>query len=645
MQPSLASQLSLQIDDVSAPSFSLQRIRAQIDFAAQSRFNLLIADAQIQGRHWQNLQLTCTRLNLASNWIECSQGQIQIGEKFPFNFRYQRAATSFAQFNLLPAAGEQWQIQTRSAGEHTEAKLSVKNGRLARLNPALSATKLTVSQGTLNAEATLQLNHGVAQSLNAMAALAQVAFSDAAGARAGEKLNLSATLNAQHPARWDWRTEINWQAGELYWQPLYFASGARQLQAQGSLDSASLTLTRGELNWPGVGQVKLRGAWDRQAQRIDQLQAAGTALNLDNLYSVFIKPWLGDGQGNKLQWSGRGDLQLDMQQGEIKQLSAALHDAGVKQEAGLFEFEGMQANLAWSPTAARDNKIAVKRGSVGKLPLGAFSVQASFAPDLIAIAPITVPILDGALRLDGINARRSQQDWQWTVSAGLQPISMRLLSEALQLPIMHGTLSAVIPQLSYADQSLSVGGALLFKVFDGTIVVKDLRARALAGAAPQVHANIDMRNLDLDLLTRAFSFGAMLGRLDVTVHDLELFGWRPVQFNARVESSAGDYPRKISQRAVENITALSGGGGAAAIQKSFLRFFDQFGYERIALACVLRNGVCQMSGIEDKSQGYLIVKGGGIPSLSVIGYNRQVGWDELLARIKAATQGGKPIVQ
>ena len=52
-----------------------------------------------------------------------------------------------------------------------------------------------------------------------------------------------------------------------------------------------------------------------------------------------------------------------------------------------------------------------------------------------------------------------------------------------------------------------------------------------------------------------------------------------------------------------------------------------------------------MAGIEDVPQGYLIVKGGGIPALSVIGYNRRVGWDELLARIQRATQGGKPIVQ
>ncbi len=55
-----------------------------------------------------------------------------------------------------------------------------------------------------------------------------------------------------------------------------------------------------------------------------------------------------------------------------------------------------------------------------------------------------------------------------------------------------------------------------------------------------------------------------------------------------------------------------------------------------------------MSGIEGEvsSQGYVIVKGGGIPAITVMGYNRQVSWHELLDRLKRVTQGNvKPIVE
>jgi hypothetical protein len=45
-----------------------------------------------------------------------------------------------------------------------------------------------------------------------------------------------------------------------------------------------------------------------------------------------------------------------------------------------------------------------------------------------------------------------------------------------------------------------------------------------------------------------------------------------------------------------------------------------------------------MSGIEDLPQGYVIVKGGGIPAISVIGYNRRVDWQELVDRLGRIVQ-------
>ena len=46
-----------------------------------------------------------------------------------------------------------------------------------------------------------------------------------------------------------------------------------------------------------------------------------------------------------------------------------------------------------------------------------------------------------------------------------------------------------------------------------------------------------------------------------------------------------------------------------------------------------------MGGIENVPQGYVLVRGGGIPAITVLGYNRSVGWSELLARLRRVTQG------
>jgi hypothetical protein len=639
-----AQELRLSIDDMVAPAMSLHGISARLALSTPGTLDLNIAQATIQGRIWRKLALHCSDARIERELIECRRGVIEVGEKLPLTFQY-RPGTHGLLLTLFPASDERWQAQLISHGDTLLSTLEIKNGQALHLNPWLPEQSVHFSQGVFDLTGKLALEGAARGKLDVSLTVRNGAFSDAAGARAGEKLAGDINLQAVRAGAWRWNGAANWRAGEVFWQPFYFAPGERKLTAQGAATAEQVVVDQAQLTWAGIGAVQFNGAWNRAASSIERLLLSGKSLALDTLYPVFLKPLAQDGVLSKLSLSGLADVDMTFKQGALNEASATIHQGQLKQAENLFSLNGIDANLAWQKIQARENRIQVTSGALGKLPLGAFSVRASIGPDHISLAPLTIPILDGGLTVQEVDARRENEDWRWTLSAALQPISMRRLSQALELPVMHGTLSAVIPQVQYSGQSLTVNGALLFKVFDGTVVVKDLAASDLLGPAPHVYGNIDMRNLDLDLLTRTFSFGAMQGRLDVSVTGLELFGWRPVKFDAKVASSPGNYPRKISQRAVENITSLGGGGGAAAIQRSFLRFFDQFGYDRMGLTCRLERGVCEMGGIEDVPSGYLIVKGGGIPALSVIGYNRRVGWDELLARVQRATQGGKPIVQ
>ena len=115
---------------------------------------------------------------------------------------------------------------------------------------------------------------------------------------------------------------------------------------------------------------------------------------------------------------------------------------------------------------------------------------------------------------------------------------------------------------------------------------------------------------------------------------------------ARVYTPKDFDVNRIMAEIVDLVAERSGAGAAAAIQRSFLRIFETFGYRKIGLTCKLRNTVCEMGGVADTAQGYVIVQGGGIPSITVMGYNRQVGWEELVGRIKAATQSNVgPVVK
>ena len=110
--------------------------------------------------------------------------------------------------------------------------------------------------------------------------------------------------------------------------------------------------------------------------------------------------------------------------------------------------------------------------------------------------------------------------------------------------------------------------------------------------------------------------------------------WRPVTFYAWLGTPDDDNSRhRISQKAVKNIASIGGGGASDLLSRSFLSFFETFGYDKIGLGCYLHDGVCQMMGVDATTSGYRIIKGGGLPRIDVIGYNPRVDWNTLMERL------------
>jgi len=640
-----ALDLQLRIDDLVAPKFSLQGIRARVALSPPGLLDIRIAQVSLQDRHWQDVSLRCPRPQISRGLIACPRGMLQGDQSIPLSFRYWPTQRRL-QLQLQPEAQEQWGVDLRWHAGQVNADLKVTQGQAMRLNEWLPTQFLQMGQGTFDLDGKLQWQRAGGSHFDADMTLYQASFSNAAGTRAGEKLEAHLHLTGQQRATWEWQGDLQWASGEVFWQPLYFPSGPRRLIAHGEFSPAGISIRDGELHWAGIGAAVLNASWDRASRKFLNWDVAGKGLALDNLYPVFIKPFLPAGVLQKIQLQGLADGDIAFRQGKMQALNWKLQQTSIVHDEQKFAFEGVDGVLAWDRATVRANHLKVAKGRYEKLDVGAFQLQADIAPDHVTVPPLSLPILDGMLNVEQIDAKRVDGNWQWTMSAALQPVSMERLSRALQWPTMQGTLSAIIPEVHYEHRGLRVEGALLFRVFDGTVVVRDLSASDLLSPTPHVQADIDMRNLDLALLTNTFSFGSIQGRLDVNVDDLELFAWKPVRMDANVRSSpVGDYPRKISQRAVQNITALGGGGGAAALQRSFLSFFDQFGYKQIGISCRLANGVCEMGGVRDAPTGFVLVEGGGIPALTVIGYNRQVDWNELLARLQRVTKGSKPVVQ
>ncbi|BCB26389.1 hypothetical protein SKTS_12750 [Sulfurimicrobium lacus] len=639
--PAFAQQIALHIEDIAAPTFQASGISAELE---SSRFTATIKQLSVQGHDWKNVRLTCPAIILERDTIACTQGTLTEEQSWPVRFSYAPGAKQLMLDLSLPAR-EHWHVEARW-GKRWDIAANIDNGKAAHFRTWLPQDMPAPSAGVINGK----LNFSGSDT-NLLAAdmdlrLAGIAFSDTSGLHAGEKISGKVRLTA-HPVNRElvWQGEALWDQGEIYWDPLYLTGGAR-LSARGRLDPQRVTLAQASLHWPAIGDISASGSWDRTSRSLSASSFQGTQLALDPLYRSFALPFLGKTALAKSAASGKMDIAGRFAEGKIQSLDLTLDHAALQDKDGRFALRDVHLKLPWRAQAATSADFGVGGGQVLSLPLGGFTAAIQMQDKKFSTPRLDIPLLGGALGIENFQATSSPQGWRWEFEGGLTPVSMEQLSAALHWPKMHGTLAGVVPRVRYDAGKLTLDGALLIKAFDGTAVIQDLALLDALGPAPRLQANIDMRNLDLDLLTRTFSFGSMQGRIDVSVKGLELSNWKPVAFDGSVRSSPGDYPRKISQRAVQNISSLGGAGAAAAIQRSFLGIFEQFGYSQLGLSCVLKNGVCHMGGIAPAPNGYIIVKGGGIPAITVIGYNPSVSWDELITRLQRVTQGNStPVVQ
>jgi hypothetical protein len=317
---------------------------------------------------------------------------------------------------------------------------------------------------------------------------------------------------------------------------------------------------------------------------------------------------------------------------------------------------GVTGELWWRSDSALDAAIegAVKASNlrwngaqVRALELGAGSISARLhGRDVELLAPVAMQLLDGEVTIERLLGRDlATPDQHMEVQLSLSPISLQQLSDRLAWLPLSGQVAGRIPKLILTADSLQIDGDMHMQLFDGRARISNVSIQHPFSPTSRLHADVMVEDIELGLLSQAFSFGRIDGRLNAQVRDLVLESWQPVSFDARLATPVDDPSRhRISQRAVDNLASL--GGASAVLSSTFLRFFEEFSYARLGLTCRLQNGVCEMGGIAPAPQGYYIVEGGGMPPrVDVVGYNSRVDWATLLDRLKAVSGNTDVIIR
>ena len=283
--------------------------------------------------------------------------------------------------------------------------------------------------------------------------------------------------------------------------------------------------------------------------------------------------------------------------------------------------------------------------SFEKIDLGAGSASVALTPESVRLTePLSIGVFGGAFDLETFSftlPEVGEPDIQ--LQASIDNIEMRQMSTAIGWPEFGGTLSGTIPGINWSEGVIEVEGALDFEVFDGQLLLTDLRVERPFGVLPSLAANITATQLDLEGLTQTFEFGRIAGRADGYVRNLRMLDWQPVQFDAWFGTSESDDEKHdISRQAVSHLTTLGGGSATAMLTGPVLRLFNNFSYRRLGFGCELRNNVCQIRGVDEQNEGVVLMEGAGIPKISILAYNRSVDWPQLLAEL-IALSGGESI--
>ncbi len=397
------------------------------------------------------------------------------------------------------------------------------------------------------------------------------------------------------------------------------------------------------LQQPGLlrGRGNARMDW-AAAQPLQQLNLRITNLYLPDGYDTYLQPFLIGTLFDRLDMSGDMSGELSLRQGEVEAGHVALDRVSVDDQRERFTMAELDGALYWTADAgAPPSRLRWAEAGFYRLGLGPTELDFQLHGNSMRLRrPVGVPVEDGRLQLDHLDvAGMRTGDLQATLEGRLEPISLRPLSRSLGWPPLRGTLSGTIPRVTYRDRRLSLDGALQADVFDGRVTIPRLRINEPMGRFPQLHTDIRLRALDLEQVSGAFALGRITGRLHGDIIGLELVNWEPVAFDAHLYSAPGSPgPRRISQRAIENIADL-GGGGRAVVAAPLLRIFDDFRYRQLGIRCRLRDEVCRMSGVEPADGGgFFLVRGAGVPRVDVIGFSREVDWPTLLEQLRAVMQ-------
>lgn len=632
---------------VDMPGVSLQDVRAQLTPGASPdtvQISLRAGKADIPGFGWRKVGIVMDgnlHRDVQMRWV--FDGTVQLNGA-------PGGALSNATVNLMVDASANTLAINATQGaaridtafpldQPTHAQANLRNlpagwlqGLFATIWPA------HIAGGKLDADLALDVRNEGFQSSGDVT-FADIKYATPAGNPAAQGLDGHARFELDATAR-PAQLTLNGgvHSGELQLGPVLAKLPTHDvvLDLSASAEHGSLAINR--LHMDDADALQLDGALTIDAKgNLQKLKLERFQARFPAAYERYGEPWLDNLAAPNLQIAGQLEGHVDYAGEHLRSFGFRTETLDVSDGTDQWQASGLHGELEWSAQSEKSSTMAWNQLVLHQFTTGAAQSRwRSHDGTLSLQTPLQLAAWKGRTQLMRFDWRPdAAKAERFDLAANITGVDTAAVSQALGWTPVAGTLDGNISSVRWTGDRYALDGQWTIKAFGGTAQVDHLAVQQPLSNSPGLSANVTLHQIDLAPLADTFNFGAITGKLDGNIADLQLIDGSPVAFKASLLAQDGG---RISLRAANNLSVITGGSPASGLQSAMMKLFKSASYKRMGINVALQNGVCTLSGLDGDESGYSIVEGSGLPYMHVTGTQNRIEWPLLVKRLKAATQ-------
>lgn len=610
-----------------------------------------------------SLSIQCKQFNWHENYLDCSAGRGHFKSKqfkalaFDFSLQVNNDKSKINIKHLSLWSGE-ISVGVQQIAEKWQIDIKAEDIDLVKLNAIFGADLFELTQGVVDFEVKLKGKQDTVQALLVAAQIKKLSVHDQEGSIASDNVMLKTQFSAlKQQTGWQWRNTSSLLQGAVYVEPVYLEVDKKNtisVSANGfwQLEQQKVQVEQFKLAHADALSLHANARFNYQTE--PSIEWADVSIHIPQLKSVvpiYLLPFLESSAFSAIELMGAVDAQFSIEQNSVSEANFVIKDLTLDDADKQFYINQANAEINW---AKQQGNVQSSFINWQQLRIQAFPFQSgqldfiSFDKQLKLLKQADLAVLGGILSINNFSFSMPESNADATVyfDGSINQLSLEQLSKALGWTALSGTISGYIPSVRYQDKTLSLDGELKIQVFDGEVTIKNLASSGMFSDFSQFYTDIIFDHLDLDAITHKFDTGYIEGRLSGMVQNLYLENWQPVSFYAWIGTPEDDdSTHRISQKAVENIASIGGGGISDALSRGFLGLFSTFGYHKLGFGCYLHQGVCQLMGGEAVDNGFYLIEGSGLPRIDVIGYNTRLDWSVLLDSLSRIGASDEVIIE